>query len=178
MRLLPIIPLALLAAACGSSPSSTSTNQSSQNPANAAFRFAACMRDHGVTNFPDPQVTTTPGGSGVALKMAVPAADAQSPNFKPARKACQSILPAPGSGSDRHGPSKQVLLAFAQCLRSHGVSNFPDPNPEGQLTQEMITAAGVDVKAPSVFTAAKACLGATHGQITLAAVERAINGQH
>jgi hypothetical protein len=178
MRPLAIITLALLAAACGSSPGSTGTHQASQNAAEAPFRFAACMRDHGVTNFPDPQVTTTPGGSSVGVKMAVPASAAQSPKFKAAQKACQDILPAPGSSSDRHGPSKHVLLAFAQCLRGHGVSNFPDPDPQGQLTSEMISAAGVNIKAPALFTAGKACVGVTHGAITLADVERAINGPH
>lgn len=82
------------------------------------------------------------------------------------------------NGPGRHGPSKQVFLAFAQCLRSHGISNFPDPNAQGQLTLEMISAAGVDVKAPSFLTAAKACVGVTRGQIPLAAVERAITGPH
>jgi hypothetical protein len=42
----------------------------------------------------------------------------------------------------------------------------------------MISAAGVDVKAPSFFTAGKACVGVTHGEIPLAAVARAINGPH
>jgi hypothetical protein len=177
MRLLTIIALALLAAACGSSPNSPGTNQSSQNPGEAPFRFAACMRDHGVTNFPDPQVTTTttPGGSAVGVKMVVPASTAHAPKFKTAQKACQGILPAPGSRSEHHRPSKRALLAFAQCLRTHGISNFPDPNAQGELTPEMINASGIDVRGPAFFAAAKSCVGVTHGQITLAAVERAIN---
>jgi hypothetical protein len=177
MRPLAIITVALLATACGSSPGSAGTHRA-QNSTDAPFRFAACMRDHGVTSFPDPQVTTTPGGNGVGVKMAVPASAAQSPMFKAAQKACQGILPAPGSASERHGPSKQILLAFAQCLRSHGVSSFPDPGPQGQLTSEMISAAGVNIKAPALFAAAKACLGVTHGAITLADVEHAIKGPH
>lgn len=182
MRFLAIISLsslALLAAACGSSPSATNSSHSSQNPGDAAYRFAACMRNHGVTDFPDPQVTTTPGGGSVKIAMMAPASAAKgSPAFKSAQKACHGILPAPGSGQDRKGPSKQIFLAFAQCLRSHGVSNFPDPNAQGQLTRDMISAAGVDLHAPSLLTAARSCVGVTHGQITMAAVERAINGPH
>ena len=136
------------------------------------------MRDHGVSNFPDPQVTTTPGGGGVKISLMAPASAGNSPAFKSAQLACRGILPAPGGGLTRHGPSKQVLLAFAQCLRSHGVPNFPDPDAQGQLTLQMIDAAGVDVRAPSTFTAARACVGVTHGEITLAAVVRAIDGPH
>jgi len=46
-------------------------------------------------------------------------------------------------------PSKQVFLAFARCLRSHGISDFPDPDAQGQLTLQMISAAGVDLNAHS-----------------------------
>jgi hypothetical protein len=66
-------------------------------------------------------------------------------------------------------------LAFASCLRAHGLTTFPDPNPQGQITGEMITAAGIDLHAPGVLTVAKGCIGVTHGAITLAMVERAIN---
>ena len=179
MRFLTIIAVALLAAACGSSPSSSGTStDSSKSPATAAFAFASCMRHHGVPNFPDPQVTTTPGGGG-SIRQAVPASVGQSPKFKAAQNACQGILPSPGSsGSGGQGPSKQVFLAFARCLRSHGVPDFPDPTAQGQLTLQMINAAGVDLKAPSFLDGARACVGVTHGQITLALVAKAINGPH
>jgi hypothetical protein len=180
LRALAIIAVALLAAACGSSPSSPGTSGSSSNrAAAAALQFASCMRDHGVTNFADPQVTTTPGGGSVAVRQAVPAGAGLSPKFKAAQNACKGILPPPGSGGPGHqGPSKQVFLAFARCLRSHGISDFPDPNAQGQLTLQMISAAGVDLKAPSFPSAAKACVGVTHGQITPGMVAQAINGPH
>jgi len=180
MRALAIVAVALLAAACGSAPSSPDTSSSSSNnPAAAAFKFASCMRDHGVPNFPDPQVTTTPGGGSVGIRQAVPASTGRSPKFKAAQNACKGILPAPGSsGPGQQGPSKQVFLAFARCLRSHGIPGFPDPNAQGQLTLQMISAAGVDLKAPSFLTAGRACVGVTHGQITLGLVARAINGPH
>jgi len=137
------------------------------------------MRDHGVSGFPDPQVTTTPGGGSVGVRQAVPAGVGSSPKFQSAQKACQGILPPPGNGGHAsQGPSKQVFLAFARCLRKHGVSGFPDPNAQGQLTLQMISAAGVDLKGPSFLTAARACVGVTHGAITMADVARAVNGPH
>lgn len=137
------------------------------------------MRSHGVADFPDPKVTTTPGGGSVRIAMIAPGSIVKSPAFTTATKACRGILPAPGSArSDGHGPSKQILLAFAQCLRSHGISGFPDPNAQGQLPAQTITAAGVDVHTAQFVAAGKACVGVTHGEITAAEVEALASGKH
>jgi hypothetical protein len=165
-----------LATGCGGSPAPTNS-QSSKSPAQQAFAYARCIRAHGVPAFPDPQVTTTPGSVGI--RQAVPAGAGLSPAFAAAQKACASIMPAPGkggSGDERH--HKQVLLAFAHCLRTHGINGFPDPNAGGQLTQEMISAAGVDIHTRGFFNAAKACVGVTHGAITMAQVATAISSHH
>ena len=46
-------------------------------------------------------------------------------------------------------------LAFAQCMRSHGEPNFPDPTRKGDSVQETITpGSGVDPNSP-LFTAAR-----------------------
>ena len=179
MRLLAIAALSLLVAACGSGGGSSTTTQS-KNPATAAYKYAACMRSHGVSNFPDPQVVTGSGGSA-SIRQAVPASDAASPHFKSAQKACAGIIPAPqgnGPSEAQQQAHKGALLAFASCLRTHGVSKFPDPNGQGQLTLEMINAAGVDLHAPAFLTAARGCIGVTHGMITLGQVAQAINGPH
>jgi hypothetical protein len=164
-----------LATGCGGSPAPVKS-QSAKTPAEQAFAYARCIRAHGVPAFPDPQVTTTPGSVGI--RQAVPAGAGLSPAFQAAQKACRSIMPAPGSGHDDHGPGKQVLLAFARCLRARGVSGFPDPNAGGQLTQEMIRAAGVDLHSRGVFNAARACVGVTHGAITMAQIAAATSGSH
>jgi hypothetical protein len=177
MKRLAIIAVALLAGACGSSSSSSGgASDTPPGPAGAAFRFARCMRAHGASGFPDPQLTRTPGGDAVGIRQAVPASAGLSPRFQAAQKACQGILPPPGrgSGGGGGGPGKQVLLAFAHCLRSQGVSGFPDPNGQGQITPQMISAAGVDLRAPSFMTAARACVGVTHGAITMAEVAQAV----
>jgi hypothetical protein len=113
-----------------------------------------------------------PGGRGLQVRLV-------HARTRAAQKACQGIIPGPGSGgSGNQGPSKQTFLAFARCLRNHGVSGFPDPNAQGQLTLQMINDARVDLKAPSFFTAAKVCVGVTHGAITLPDVARAVDGPH
>ena len=59
-------------------------------------------------------------------------------------------------------------------MRNHGVNNFPDPTAQGQLTLGMVSTAGVDLHAPSVRSAALACVPASHGALTTAVVERAL----
>jgi hypothetical protein len=171
--------LAALAAGCGSSspPTASAAADKTQNIAVDAYKYSACMRAHGVTNFPDPQVSTSPGH--VAIRQMVPSGVAQSPQFKSAQKSCQSIMPGagninPAQVAQQQQAHKQVLLTFVRCLRSHGLPDFPDPNSQGQLTPQMISAAGIDLHQPAVLTAGKECVGVTHGAITVAQVEAAI----
>ena len=111
----------------------------------------------------------------------VPHAIGSSPEFNAAQTACKGILPQP-SKSDLAQQAhdqlvhKQDLLAFAHCLRDHGVSGFPDPNAQGGLTLQMVQAAGVDLTAPQVRTAALACVPASNGGITRAQVIQATSG--
>jgi hypothetical protein len=170
--------LSVLIAGCGSSsPGGGSAGKPPQNIVAAAYKFSRCMRDHGVSNFPDPQIKSSNGGQQIAVRVV---GSAGSPAFKSATKACQGIMPAattsPVQIAQQQHAREQDLVSFAQCLRSHGVPDFPDPTSQGQLTPAMVTGAGVDLHAPATLTAAKACIGASHGAITGADVERAVNG--
>jgi hypothetical protein len=174
----------LLLAGCGSSKNNDTTGsrqqQPSQNIVADAYRYSACMRSHGVPSFPDPHVViNTPTKQAIGIHP-LPQSVASSPQFKAAQEACKGIMPAPGNASAKERTEEgraraQYLLAFAQCLRSHGVQGFPDPTAQGQLTLQMIHAAGIDLQAPSLLSAAQACVGVTHGAITLAQVEQAIH---
>ena len=61
----------------------------------AALKFSACMRSHGVPNFPDPQ--TSGGGITLGFKRGS-GIDPQSPQFKAAQRACQNEFPGPKGG--------------------------------------------------------------------------------
>jgi hypothetical protein len=168
--------LALLAAGCGSSsPHQTTTPPKSGGPAAAAFAYSRCMRNHGFTGFPDPQVSTS--ANGTSIRIAAVGPNAGTPQQKAAAKACRGLLPQPGNviSPAQQEARARDLLAFARCLRDHGVANFPDPTSQGQLTMQMIQAAGVDLHAPAVLPAARACVGLTDGQITMAGVQQAID---
>jgi hypothetical protein len=96
---------------------------------------AQCMRQHGIPDFPDPvvdqngQLRLPEGPAGDRVKSQL--------NAHPeAQQACQPILdrlPA-GARNDRpHYTQEDLanLLKFAQCMRQHGIADFPDPKADG-----------------------------------------------
>jgi hypothetical protein len=108
-------------------PGSTGGGESS--PDSQAVAYSACMRSHGVANFPDPQISNN--GNEHKIAMRVTPGITGNPHFKSAQQACNKLLPGggPGSGSNHQiAPSEQArYLKAAACIRSHGVPNFPDP---------------------------------------------------
>jgi hypothetical protein len=121
---------------------------------------------------------TDHNGQQVAY-MATPSSVVASPAFKAANKVCQKILtPVLDTTPNLAAQSarEQHLAAFAKCMRSHGVPGFPDPTNRGQLTQQMVTNAGVDLNAPAVFAAAKTCQPAADGAISAQQIESAVGG--
>ncbi len=165
-----------VATGCGSSGPTGVSSQRATTPVAAAYDYARCMRGHGVTGFPDPHVSTSPGQVRIS-QAAGPVPGSQAPVFKAAEHACRGIIGAIDAGT-HHGPGAAVLLAFAKCLRSHGLASFPDPDRQGRITRQMIAAAGIQLRAPAFLSAARACLGVTHGAITPADVRAASSGPH
>ena len=89
-------------------------------------KFSACMRKHGVTNFPDPSssgVITIHSGMGI---------DPGSPSFQSARSVCDTLLPNGGQPTPAQIAQRQrQMLALSVCMRAHGIKDFPDPSNEG-----------------------------------------------
>jgi hypothetical protein len=182
--------LALVAlAGCGSSSNNPGTTTgSSTTPhgiADAAYRYASCMRAHGVPNFPDPKVSVSSRGNGTSTAVAVMVGgggiNPKSPAVRTASKKCDGILPGPGGQSAAQLAAQQHtreldMLSFAQCMRGRGITSFPDPTAQGQLSVAMVNSAGVDLHAPQTLKAALACAPASHGALTPAQIEQAVNG--
>src|SRR5215472_9777367 len=148
----------LAAAACGSSLSaprvagSTSRAAAVSSPApvtgaqrtHAWLAFAACMRAHGA-NLPDPSFDRNGNPQWSVNPKTLPQA---------AVMACQADLQAVSGGSSDQAPTAAELAQltrFAQCVRQHGLPNFPDPNPQTGSFD------GVDKTSPALRTAAQAC---------------------
>jgi hypothetical protein len=144
------VGIALLTAACGGS-TSTSAGGSSSTGASTAHQeelaFAQCMRTHGVPNFPDPDSNGFFGITG--------GINIHSPQVQAAQTACRHLLPAnyfqPPSHAQQQQDARQALK-FAQCIRSHGVPGFPDPDSSGLLQ----VSPGMD-RLPQYQTAYQAC---------------------
>jgi hypothetical protein len=134
------------------------------------------MRSHGVTSFPDPRVSVSPGRTTVAVM--APQSAVASPQFKSAERACRWILAAGSAAHSDDLAKKPALLAFARCMRARGISEFPDPNRQGQITREMLSTAGIDLHSHPLLRAALACVRVTHGAITAAQVEAAVSARH
>jgi hypothetical protein len=127
------------------------------------------MRSHGVPNFPDPA-----GGGAITKEAAIKAfKEVSNSEVVAAQTACRHLQPDGGQLSPAQLTQRlSDLLAFARCIRTHGVQSFPDPTSSGQLTHEMLSSAGIDLHQPAVLQAADACVGVTHGALTKAAVAR------
>jgi hypothetical protein len=83
-----------------------------------AVKFALCMRENGVSGFPDPNASGAFPTTGSSVSHAV---------WDKALRACKDLQP-PGSLSPRRTPEEQsAALEFAQCMRENGVKDFPDP---------------------------------------------------
>jgi hypothetical protein len=113
---------------CGHGVAATQTSSNSTNKQDAMLKYSQCMRAHGVSDFPDPQ---TSAGGGTALRISGgPGSDLSpdNPTFQHAQQACKSQLPNGGQLSPQQQQQmQQQALAFSQCMRSHGVTDFPDP---------------------------------------------------
>jgi hypothetical protein len=136
------------------------------------------MRSHGVSNFPDPQVKQS--GQQVSVMIKLNPSITSSPAFKSAQQMCGKYI---GEGSGAHAldaaalhRQTQAALAFARCMRARGFPTFPDPTAQGQLTPEMVTAAGINLHQPALLHAGLACVPVTHGLLTRADISRAVNG--
>jgi hypothetical protein len=154
--------LVLLTAACGGSPSaagsggssagSGGSSQAGGSPQTGQLAFARCMRSHGVTDFPD---------SG-ALGNASPSGDLDpnNPTYRAARQACQSLWPHVNPDPAQAAQALSDGLKLSRCMRSHGITNFPDPSPHGGPGGHGgfdLRGLGIDLNSPQFQAAQQAC---------------------
>jgi hypothetical protein len=130
----------------------TALPSSSATPNGPAY--AQCMRSHGVTDFPDPQGQNQD-------QFLISSSVQDNPNYKAASTACAALQPQQSGGSGGGGVSQQQLLAFAQCMRSNGVPDFPDPSANGAVSLP----SGVDTSSPQFQSALQTCEAQTGLQL-------------
>jgi hypothetical protein len=168
-----VATLAVLAlAACGSgSPSPTvpslagSSSGGSLTHLQALHLAGQCLRQHGIPNFPDPTVDATGAATidkqaltGVpkalvssALTQCRAALDRAGFHLGSQRQACTS----PTHSCSAPSPKQlQALVAYARCIRAHGIPTFPDPDP---TTGALSLPPGLTKLSPVFVAAQHAC---------------------
>jgi hypothetical protein len=156
------IGAALALAACGSSTSHHG-NSTPYGPASSPVAMSKCMRANGLTNFPDPSAgpSGSVGFAGIATSpgeasLTVDGITFAGPALKTAEKACRVFLPPSGPLPKPSASQLRVALAFARCMRSHGVPNFPDPTFSSTPPQGLKR---FDPNSPAFQNAIKVCGG-------------------
>jgi hypothetical protein len=160
LALAGVVGLCLLAAACGDSggakvaqvDTNTSANDSDSSNGSGSgdpVAYSACMRSHGVPNFPDPDEN-----GRLLVKGGVDGMN--TPQGRKAAQACAHLQPNGGRPSAaQETKDLQAFLTYARCMRSHGVPRFPDPKPGRGL--QIGPNVGVDPSTPQFQAAQAAC---------------------
>jgi hypothetical protein len=128
--LLALAAATVLAVACSGTPDGSvhaePGGSAGTGPARASeLAYAACLRSHGVPNFPDPvgrgAIVITPH-SGINLN---------SPRFVAAERACRRLAPQNGAITAATVQDEADFLRFSRCMQSHGFPDFPEPKIVG-----------------------------------------------
>jgi len=145
--------LAVAVGACGSSSPSDPTGGGAR--AEAALHFSKCMREHGVADFPNPEV------SGNTVRFSPHSFSSfrfNSQSFRTARKACahyiQAVLPhlTPQQRIER----QEQIQKFARCMREHGV-DLETSSSHGGISIRNRLGARLNPENPAFRRAAEAC---------------------
>jgi hypothetical protein len=146
----------LSVAACGSGngPNGGVVSGTSNTP--MLLAFAHCMRAHSVPDFPDPGGARRSGSETSILGITLPATiDISSPAFKTAMSACLKLATpgAPQAGVTE--AQRQAAVRYSECIRAHGVPNYPDPVfRNGRIG---IRPGDANPNSPAFLAAEKAC---------------------
>jgi hypothetical protein len=138
LGLLLVLPVAACGRANPSEEVASANGAASQNPSPTAsanglteqaqaLKFAQCMRDNGIADFPDPDVSDDGG-----MRISVP--EGTSPQqAEAATKLCAQYLPNGGQPAKPDAATLEKLRKFSQCMRDHGLPDFPDPSADGGI---------------------------------------------
>jgi hypothetical protein len=148
----PLAALAMLAViVAGCSSARTDTGSSNDTTYEKAVKFAECMRNNGVSAFPDPTASGELTIDGIANGSSV---DTSSAAWKQAIGACKDLEPSGFTGAKVTPQQRTARLAFAQCVRENGVPDFPDPTPNGPLVDTNRIPSAATASGMSILNAA------------------------
>ena len=121
----------LIGAGCSDEPAESGSAGNTNADYENAVKFSECMRDNGVSEFPDPDASGELTIDGVLNGSSL---DSSTPAWKAAIGACRDLQPPGFTGDKDVSPEEQeTRLEFAQCIRENGVEDFPAPAEDEPL---------------------------------------------
>jgi hypothetical protein len=136
-----------VASANGSGGPSAAPSDSAAAGLDQGRRFAQCVRNNGIPNYPDPNpdgtISSLPSGTDAGLVQRV-------------LNACQHLMPAGTAGGPQDPQQLARLRAFAKCMRDNGV-NVPDPDPNAPGGAAVGALPGANQNDPKVRKAVDTC---------------------
>jgi hypothetical protein len=143
-----VLAAAAVLAGCGSGPGhagGTTAQAGSATPDDETMAIITCYRTHGDPSFPDPIYDPSDGRWHFAV----------SPGSAPTstQRACQHLFPSNNASPPVPQAQFQQLVRLAECLRQHGVPNWPDPDPNGSFGLPP----SLQRKSPNWVQATRAC---------------------
>ncbi len=153
-----VVAIAVLATACGggSPTSSTAGPPSLSSLTDQALAYAKCMRARGIPSFPDPTVQDNANSKGVGFNLGG-GIDTHSAQFTSAAKLCQKQTGFGHISTAQLQAGMAAMLKFAECMRSHGIANFPDPFENSHQIGFNTNGTGIDMNSSRVKAAQKTC---------------------
>jgi hypothetical protein len=153
-----VATIGLLGTGCANDPAGSGGAAGGTGTRNTAreeaVKFASCMRDNGVSEFPDPDASGQMTLDGIVNGSSL---DSSTPAWRTAIGACRDLQPPGFTGRRRSTQQQEDALAFARCMRENGVQDFPDPTEDGPLidTTRIPSAAGRGAREIPGFQAAQ-----------------------
>jgi hypothetical protein len=147
---------ALAIGACGGGGGSGGAKSDQDKAFAGALKFAKCMREHGI-DMPDPQRDSNGG-----IKQTMNGKPGSKAAMQAAQNACKKYQQLGGGRAPSAAEQtkiKNALLAYAKCMRDHGI-DVPDPKFSGggiQFELGSRNRSGPNPNSPALKAADQAC---------------------
>lgn len=145
----------------GSKAASSTTTLPKGNPTQLLDEWATCMQANGDPNQTDPTIDA----NGVIHIDMPPSANASGglglkTSGGPGSGPCGPYLTAASTalrgGHPLQKPDPAKLIKYSECMRAHGIADFPDPS-NGGMTMSIKPGSDLNPRSPAFQTASKLC---------------------